>query len=142
MLNIWDSEIIYEKHYPKVEISDILENLEKDDSSFDGKMPSFESIVAHAEQERSQKELPEKLKLIEGAIATAKELSESFQIDTTITKKLGYVSITLEFDCCPFIGDMHEMFAKILFLADDCSFFHIPKSGFDITLSMGFNTYK
>ena len=130
-------EIIYEKTYPHIDFAEALKEADAlEVEEVKEPPPSFNEVLKKIYANTAYILMPERIKACEDFIKVAIEVSETYEIDTRIERRLDHVSVDYSFDCG---GGMHDI-GKVFGMADQFSFFK-DINGRDITISMDFFTH-
>ena len=126
------SQIIYEKKYPQ-------ETPEEPTYAPEGrKIPdmSFGEFMRRGYENRFSIPIPDRENGAKAFIATAKDVSELYQLNIKITEHIDHISADFYFNA----GGSLRYFKDVIRLADDVSFFSNVR-GYDIVMSLDYYTH-
>ncbi len=130
--------VIYEKRYPIEEIpgeeafAEI--GLDADDKK---EHLTFEQIMEKIYKDVIYVLMPVRAREANAFVRKAIEVSELYEIDIKIEKRISHISVTYYFDYCA--GMKH--LTDIIGMADDIAFFGRKDKAYDIVMSLDFYTH-
>ena len=135
------TETIYERKYPHKTEEEETAELEKwaeehPEAVPPHPLPPFSEFYAGIVNKLTYILLPDRVARSEEFIKLAIDASETYEIDTTITRTDSHISVTYSFDC----GGEMDYLMPVLGLADTISFF-TGIDGFDITIVLDYYTH-
>lgn len=129
-------DVIYEKKYPKENLEEIMSPSENEDFSDNHTLPPFEEFLEKMYANRFSVPIPARMEAAEYFIQTAREISELYELDVTITKHFDHISVDYYFDAAGCMGFLRD----VVKYADEISFF-ANIMGYEIGLCLDFYTH-
>lgn len=132
-------KMIYSKRFPQLQIEDLpSENELSIDAETSARLNRmFERLL----YEDCYVPNPQRIALSREWIALAIRLSSEFEIDMDISEKSHCVSIDLYLVCAAFMGEMKDLFAKLVLACDDVSLFLPAGGSHDVLVSLTLYTH-
>ncbi|MCD8357155.1 MAG: hypothetical protein LUE11_11395 [Clostridia bacterium] len=124
------SVIIYEKKYPKVDITKLGE-ANAADMNDEMEELTYEQIVQKIYKAVLYVPIPEREQTAKDFIKTAVRISNEYEIDIRISQQFSHISVDLYFDAAGGMGFLKELIAY----SDDIAFFS-HADGHEIVLSL------
>lgn len=131
-------EVIYEKKFPKWEMPNDEELAEVEVGADEQKEHlTFEQIMEKIYEGVEYVLMPERAEVANEFIRKAIEVSDLYEMDIKIEKRVSHISVTYYFN---YGGGMKHL-TNIIGMADDLAFFGRKDKEYDIVMSLDFYTH-
>lgn len=134
-----ETEVIYEKKFPKKSIDEIEASMIEQGIPVEDESPkrmTFDEIMDEIHKGVEYVFLPERVKTAEVFVKTAIEIAEAYELDVKIVKHYSMISVNYGFNSAACMG----LLRKVMMFADDIAFFSHIK-GYDIVMSIDHYTH-
>ena len=128
-------EIIYEKTYPKDNWEELIKDLELPQPSI-STAESYEGFKKLMSEEIVCVLLPGRQKGAKEFVRVAREISELYELDITITRHVGYIAVDYYFNSCFGLCYLKD----VIQLADEIGFY-ANTHGCEINLNLNYFTH-